>query len=48
MEKTVAERLLEMAASLRRKAEEIRMKTQGVEADVDTTAHQRFSKPSEK
>ena len=35
MEKTVSQRLMEMAEVLTVKAEEIRNKTQGVEANVD-------------
>lgn len=48
MEKTVSQRLIEMAEVLTVKAEEIRNKTQGVEANVSTTANKRFSKQSQK
>ncbi|WP_281270241.1 hypothetical protein [Oceanobacillus arenosus] len=43
MEKTVSERLLELAEMLYRKAEEIKMKTQGAETDVNTTEHKKLS-----
>lgn len=48
MEKTVSQRLIEMAEVLTVKAEEIRNKTQGVEANVSTTKYTRVSKQSKK
>lgn len=47
MEKSMAERIKEMAEMLSQKAEEIRIRTQGVEANVNTTANSRFSKQSQ-
>jgi len=48
MKKTAAERLNVLAELLTNKAEKIRNKTQGVEANVNTTANKRFSKQSQK
>ncbi|MBO1909657.1 hypothetical protein [Sporosarcina sp. 6E9] len=48
MPKTAAERLIELAELLSQKAEEIRTKTEGVEARVNTTTYKRVSKQSKK
>lgn len=48
MSKTAAERITELADLLRRKANEIRAKTEGVEANVDTTRNRRTGPQSKK
>lgn len=44
MSKTIAERLIELAEMLNQKAEEIRMKTQGVDRNGNSRINQKTSK----